>query len=244
MEFLNTNKYFYDRSYYYDISACHYNILKNLNYDISDLDINDKLKRNILIGKKMRDDKNLSILLREITTSLIEEYKNINNLKNEDILLTQYDGFISLKKISETHLTLDISLQNVFDVLIISNDRKKYIAIDKYKNEILIKGISNNYIHLKKYYEKILNINYSRKDTIFKSLEKIKDEFLFYENDIEYFSIPTDNFRSILFLKDEINKIEINNNSLFMMDIDDIDKNKYFINYFLDFYKSIIREFV
>ena len=58
----------------YDIEACHYTILKNKGYDLSHIDPEDKLGRNIMIGQMMRDNPRITSLLRTTTESIINDY--------------------------------------------------------------------------------------------------------------------------------------------------------------------------
>ena len=68
--------------YLYDIEACHYNIVKHLGIDTSELDENDKTKRNIQIGKMMRKNPRLTSVLRSTTRSIIDEYIRRNNIQH------------------------------------------------------------------------------------------------------------------------------------------------------------------
>ena len=199
---MNINKFcrlFLNNVYSYDISACHYNILKSLNYDISNIEKNDKLKRNIQIGKLMKGNPQLTNTIRSITESLIDEYILRNKLLKDDIIIRQYDGFMSLKPLKQTtDQYLPIDLQTIFSVFIISLDRTKFIATDG--NKISIKGIPNRYQEIDNIFKKILFINYANKNSIFVSLQNIKDEILTSQNP-KLYCIPSGEEKYNIFLQ-------------------------------------------
>jgi len=88
----------YHDVYLYDIEACHYTILKNMGYNL-EVDASDKLQRNIYIGKLMRGNPRLISLLRKTTISVIDDYLRENKVKEDEIVLRQYDGLILTRKL-------------------------------------------------------------------------------------------------------------------------------------------------
>lgn len=240
---MNINKntrLFLNNVYSYDISACHYNILKSLNVDVSHLDKDDKLKRNIQIGLMMKDNPKLTGVIRSTTESLIDEYILRNNLKDDDIIIRQYDGFMSLKPLKvTTQLYLPIDLQAIFSVFIISLDRTKFIATDG--NKISIKGIAHRYEEMDKIYKKILFINYANKGSVFTSLQNIKDEILSSDNP-ELYCIPSED-KFHVFLK-QYGQFEITKTLVKILDTTDIDRQRYFEFYIQPFFDSITVEFL
>ena len=90
--------------YLYDIEACHYNLVKKLGLDISELDENDKTSRNIQIGKMMRKNPRLTSVLRNTTRSIIDEYIRKNNIQEDEIVIRQYDGMILTRGLQETNV--------------------------------------------------------------------------------------------------------------------------------------------
>jgi len=241
---MNINKFcrlFLNNVYSYDISACHYNILKSLNYDISNIEKNDKLKRNIQIGKLMKGNPQLTNTIRSITESLIDEYILRNKLLKDDIIIRQYDGFMSLKPLKQTtDQYLPIDLQTIFSVFIISLDRTKFIATDG--NKISIKGIANRYQEIDNIFKKILFINYANKNSIFVSLQNIKDELLTSQNP-KLYCIPSGEEKYNIFLK-QYGQFEISETLINILDTSDIDKERYFNHYFKSFFDSIAIEFL
>ena len=122
---MNINKncrLFLNNVYSYDITACHYNILKSLNIDVSKINKENKLERNIQIGKMMKYNSNLTNVIRNTTESLIDEYILRNKISDDNIIIRQYDGFITTKPlVLTTTQYLPIELQSIFSVFIISS---------------------------------------------------------------------------------------------------------------------------
>lgn len=227
--------------YSYDISACHYNVLKNMNYDMSNIDKNNKLKRNIQIGKLMRDNPKLTSIIRSTTESLIDEYILRNNILDDDIIIRQYDGFITTKLLKETTSQyLPIDLKEIFSVFIISIDRNMFIATDGINYSI--KGISNRYEKIDEIYKKILRINYVNKSSVFLELQKIKD-YILNSNDSFLYCIPTEENKFNIILK-QYGQFEVSDSMVKILDTNDIDKEKYFDLYIRPFTESITVEFV
>ena len=241
---MNINKYcrlFLNNVYSYDISSCHYNILKSLNYNISNIEKTDKLKRNTQIGMLMRGNPQLTNTIRSITESLIDEYILRNKLLKEDIIIRQYDGFLSIKPLKQTtDQYLPIELQSIFSVFIISLDRTKFIATDG--NKISIKGIPNKYSEINEIYKKLLFINYANKNSIFVSLQNIKNEVLNSKNP-KLYCIPSGEDKYNIFLK-QYGQFEISETLINILDTNDIDKERYFNYYFKSFFDSIAIEFL
>lgn len=229
-------------TYLYDIEACHYTILKNLGYDLTGVDKDDKIQRNIQIGKMMRKNPKLTSLLRSTTTSIIDEYLLRNNIEEDDIVIRQYDGIITVKRLQETKLhKIPLDIRQLFEIFISSYDRTKYLALDSNK-EVTIKGISSRYKKIDELYKKICSINFANKLTIFSRLQRIKDELL-NSSDPWLFAIPMKNGKFNIYLKG-YGQLEVSKQTLKIMDTDDIDKIKYFDFYLKPFTKSIVIEFV
>lgn len=228
--------------YLYDIEACHSTIMTKLGLDLTDVDVNNKDERNIHIGKMMRKNPRLTSLLRRTTESIIDEYILQNNLKEDDIILRQYDGIIIKKRLLETSIgSIQLNMRKNFEIFIISIDRSKYISYDT-DDEITIKGISAKYDKINSYFRMLCKINFLNKDSIFRNLQSIKDKLLNDDNPYT-FGIPNKNEAYNVFLKG-YGQIEITKSTLRIINTDDIDKEKYFKYYLEPFFKSIVVEFV
>ncbi len=228
--------------YLYDIEACHYTIMTKLGMDLSGVDRDNKIERNIHIGKMMRKNPKLTSILRSTTKSIIDEYILRNNITEDDIILRQYDGIIISKTLAETNIQhVPLNIRKHFQIFISSIDRKKYIAFDS-ELTTTIKGVSFRYSAIDKIYNQICRINYANKDSIFRNLQKIKDTFM-NSNNSKLFGIPLKNGKVNVFLKG-YGEMEISPQTLKIMDTDDIDKQRYFTFYIEPFTKSIVTEFV
>jgi len=226
----------------YDIEACHYTIMKKLDLDLSGIDLDNKLERNIQIGKMMRKNPKLTSLLRNTTRSIINEYISRNNIQEDNIILRQYDGIIITKRLTETNIHhVPLNIRQHFLIFISSIDRRTYIALDD-SNQITVKGVSFRYDEMDNVYKQICKINYANKDSIFRNLQKIKDNFMSSTNE-KLFGIPLSNGKINIFLKG-YGEMEISERTLRVIDTDDIDKERYFQLYIAPFTKSIITEFV
>jgi len=239
---INKNcKLFLQNVYSYDITACHYNILNKLGVDVSHLDKDNKEQRNIQIGLMMRNNPKFTSILRSTTESIISEYILRNNISEDDIVIRQYDGILTLKKLNETTDTyLPLDLKKVFQIFLVSIDRSKYIALDE-KFNIAIKGISHRYNEIDKIYEELLKINYANKSAIFRKLNDLKHKVLF-GNDMNLYGIPTSKLFSVFFKK--YGQVEVTESLMKIMDTEDVDKEKYYDLYLKPFFESIVVEFI
>ena len=99
--------------------------MKKLGMDLSGLDPNDKMQRNIEIGKMMRDNPRLTSTLRTTTESIIDEYILKNRIADDQIVIRQYDGIITTKMLRITNIQhVPLDLRRRFLTFIISIDRK------------------------------------------------------------------------------------------------------------------------
>jgi len=225
----------------YDIGSCHYNILKNLGLNISSIDPKDKATRNIKIGIMMKENPQLIPILRNITESTINEYITRNGINENEIIWRAYDGIVTSKSIPEADMYMPLELRGIFEVFISSFDRTKFLA--KYQNgEISIKGQSERYEIIDKFYTKILSLNFLSKNAIFSGLQKIRDE-IFLTKDAKTFCIPKDDGKFYVMLNG-YGQTEIGESMIRMMGTDDINREWYWSHYFEPYCKSIVKEFV
>jgi len=224
----------------YDIEACHYTILKNKGYDLSHIDPEDKLGRNIMIGQMMRDNPRITSLLRNTTESIINDYININNIKDNEIVIRQYDGLLLIRQLHVTNIGhVPLELRQVLRTFVCSIDRKSYIAVDS-NNEIKVKGVSFHYKAMDEIYKKLCLMLDVNKNALFTRLQKLKEDFFKTENP-ELFGIPVKNGKFNIFLLG-YGELEVSQSTLKIMDTDDVDREKYFKFYIEPFTKSIVYE--
>lgn len=225
----------------YDISSCHYQIVKRLGYHVLEIPTHDKLARNTYIGLMMRENPRLTTILRSITTSTIDEYILKNNINPNDIIIRQYDGFITSKVLLETNLTIPLDLRASIVYMLISSDRKTFITLDS-ENNVTIKGVPFRYEAMDNMLKKIMSLNYGNKEALFKGLKKIKDEILF-SNDPLIYCIPTGDEKHNVFLKG-YGEVQISKSLIKVIDTNDIDKERYYEFYIRPFAESILIEFL
>jgi hypothetical protein len=238
---INKNcKLFLRGVYLYDISSCHYVILEKLGFDISKIDKDDKEKRNTQIGLAIRDNPRLGSMLRNITTSTIDEYLKENNISENDIILRQYDGILLIKRLTITKGHIPLDLQKFFDMFIISIDRSCYLGFTS--DSITIKGISSRYQKMDEVYRKLSRINYNSKESVFRGLEEVR-KLIFNTDDIMLFCIESDEDRYSVFLK-QYGEIEVSKSTAKLLDMNEIDRQKYFDFYLKPFTMSICKEFL
>lgn len=227
--------------YLYDITSCHYSILEKFGFDLSSINKENKLERNIQIGKLMRDNPRLTSLLRTTTESIVSEYLYLNDVQDEEIILRQYDGVLltrTLKRSIDQKITLDF--RSHFQIFISSPNRTSYIAFDG--SSVIIKGVPNRYKKIDNVYEKIVKINFLNKQSIFRQMEKIKNDF-YTTKDPFLFCIPTKDDKFKVYLE-EYGEIEISKSVIKIMSMEDIDKKRYFNFYLKPFFQSLIIEFI
>jgi hypothetical protein len=235
------------RLYDYDIQSCHFNLMKHAFLPVNFLKSYSKLERNKKIGKIMRDYPNIKNFLRRTTVGIIDNFIFQNKIKPSDIILRQYDGLIIKKKIIENNQNenLNLILKNKIEIMIISIDLKKYIALTN-TGKIIKKGFHYSTTNLlDEYYRKILKINYASKKSIFISLFKIQKHFLTEKNKNGFF-IPLGELHPnqfLIFLKD-YGAMEISKSTKSLINMDQLDLYLYFNYFFEPFIKSIIVQYI
>jgi len=236
-------KMFLSNVYLYDIESCHYSIMQNLGLDMSGIEQENKIERNIQIGKMMRKNPKLTSLLRNTTRSIIDEYIRVNEITEDDIVIRQYDGILlNKKRLRITDLKgIPLNIRKEFLAFISSIDRKKYIGLDN-EMKTSIKGVPYRYDEMDKIYQAICKVNYTNKESVFRQLQKIKDHIM-TTNNTKLFGIPVGNDKFNIFLKG-YGQVEVTRSTLKIMDSDDIDRDRYFNFYIAPFTKSIVVDFV
>jgi len=224
----------------YDIEACHYTILKNKGYDLSHVDSEDKIGRNIMIGQMMKENPRITSLLRGTTKSIINDYININNIQDDEIVIRQYDGLILTRPLHVTNIGhIPLEQRQVLRTFVSSIDRKSYIALDS-NNKVTIKGVAFRYKAMDEIYRKLCLMLDVNKNSLFTRLQKLRDEFFESENPA-LFGIPVKNGKFNIFLLG-YGELEVSQSTLKIMDTDDVDRERYFKFYIEPFTKSIVYE--
>ena len=234
--------FYYRAVYSYDIPACHYNILKNSGFDISHLPENDKFERNRLIGLMMKNDPKLTKFLRSTTKEIIDYYIESNAISKDELLLVQYDGFYTTKKLTLKHKKehlAHLAQRDFYDVFLFSICRRMYIAKTS-DGRLLVKGVPNKYPQLEKLYTILLSLNFMSKKSISSGLNFLKN-YLLTCQDKEFFLIPVETPKnSFRFYMKEFGEMVISKKALKMVSIDEIEKQLYFHIYLEPFFKAIV----
>ena len=239
---LNSQRLIVRDVFSYDIKACHYNLLKIFGYDMRDIPKDKKLERNIKIGKIMRDNESIKTRLRETTNRIIDDYIKFNEIMEDNIIIRQYEGLITTKRLMETTKSvLPLEQQNRYDLLLISIERGKYIAFDNLKGKVKIKGVPNLYDGIKKYYKMLIKIvDIENKSRVLSNLDTLKTTFE-NEKDLNIFAIPANEDEVEIIFK-SFGQIKVKKNTLYYMDDEEIDKSFYYDFYLHSFVQSVVLE--
>ncbi len=221
----------------YDIESCYPTILNQQNYDFQDVDLSDKVERNIFLGKKQIGNENLSSYLIESANQLLNFYLQENEVSDEQIIVTQRDGFIITKHMGNCDEFIPIKLREHISLLILGIDRKKFLYTTDL-GDVVVKGITFYYDALDVIFQQFSNLDLYNKRRLFLQLESIKSSIL-DSSDKKLFLIPTRNDKyAVITYK---GNLEVKDPDY--IDIDQINKTKYYEHYVRDFLRSLYLQF-
>lgn len=226
--------YILSNLYEYDFSACYYNILKNIGYDISNIEKNDKIKRNIQIGLLQKNNPRLSNELLNKTNNIIDHYLIENNINENEVIWRQKDGIITTKKLNKLNISMELEYRRTIMKLISSMDRNKVLLLYN-MNEVDVKGVSNKPLDIS-FYKLFLNLNFCSKSQLFQGLENIRQN-IHKSNNILWFSRESENGIKIPLKQGLIN---ISKSALLSIDINDVDKTFLWEYYIWPFAQSLL----
>lgn len=218
--------------YSYDIVSAFPTIMGQINYDFKNIDLDNKIERNIFIGREQKDNEILSSYLNQSVESLLSFYLKDNNIQENEIITSQKDGFILTKKLSNNDQFIEIKLREYIDFLILSIDRKKFLYCSNGK--IIVKGVSYFYDKLSTIYQQFSNLNFYNKKNLFLQLETIKNSIM-NSDDKNFFLIPKS--KKSFIVSTFRGDLEVTDSNL--ISLTSIDKRKYFDHYFKPFFQSI-----
>jgi len=221
--------------YFYDFKSAFSRILQSVDFNFNGIDLSDKEERNISIGLAQRENENISSFLSNSIDNLLNLYIKENNISDNDIIITQRDGFILKKMLDKTNLFMELDYRGFIDYLIITPDRKKFLYIKD--DDVIVKGMSNRYDKLDIIYKKFSLLNFYDKKILFSQLQDIRD-LVFNSKDKNFFIIEYDGKK---YIQTFSGAFEITSDNIFQ--IEDIDKRKYYDHYFREFTQSIFIEF-
>jgi hypothetical protein len=213
--------------------------MDQLGFDMSAIDKDDKLKRNTQIGLLMKSNPRLITVLRTTTISIINEYIKLNDIKEDELILNAYDGIITTRRLTVTTDTfIPFDMQKYYEFMLISFDRQKYLA--KTYDKVYIKGVPHRYPEMDKILEKLLKLNFASKKSIFVGLQNIKDQVM-NGDDVKLYCIPVGEKQYSVFFKG-YGETQITKNMIKVLDVTDVDREKYFELYLRPFCESIVLE--
>lgn len=223
--------------YLYDIVSAFPTIMSRQFYDFKGVSLDDKAARNVFIGKEQANNIQLSTYLNESVKSLTNHYLRINEIKDDEIIFRQKDGFILTKKLAINKDFIEMKLRSMISLLIINTNRTGMIYWDDF-GELSVKGVPHYYHELDSIYTKIYDFNFYDIKTLFKQMESLKNKILKPTN-IKLYGVEKEKGQYTFMLK--------NNKAMRVRDLDfvnpkDIDTRKYFNFYFKPFFDSIYLE--
>lgn len=220
----------------YDFRSCFYNILENIGWNLSKIEYNNKIKRNIQLGYLQKNNPSLGKFLSETSKNLIHHYIKINNLDKKDIIIIQKDGMIITKKLSIFDDTQPIELRGIISKLIISSDRKKTLAIFD-DGSVEVKGISNKTVDVS-FYNAFKNLDFSRKKSLIKALEHLRQSIM-NSNRILWFARKTkENMYTIPIIGE--GNLKISPSAINNIDPSEIDKSQIWDELIWPFCRTIL----
>jgi len=221
--------------YFYDFKACYPRLLNSINWDFGDVDLENKTERNIHIGKLQSKHKHMYSFLSNSVDNLIEFYTSENNIQKENLIVSQKDGFITNKYIENTDSFLKLDFRGHIEWLLITTDRRKYMY--KLNNKIIVKGISNIYDEIEKFYNKFTKLNIYNKKSIFRFMENIKNDII-HGQDKKLYMI---NINDMNIVQSTHGTTRVKDETIFSLS--DINMKKYFDHYIKEFLDSLFLAF-
>jgi len=220
----------------YDFSACAYNILKSIGWNLEGVDFQNKERRNIQIGLLQRDNPRLSTFLLDSITNLVDRYLMINNIsRDDDLIVRARDGFIVTKDLKILDQSMPIDLRNTISKMIISSDRKKYLAINT-DGSIDVKGIRNKTVDIS-FYSLFRNLEFTTKRKLLIGVEMMRQSVL-DSNNVMWFTIFDGDAYQIPIIGSGI--LKLNRASLKLIEPEEIDKLFLWEEYIWPFARSIL----
>lgn len=231
----------YNNIYEYDIKSCYPNIY-SLYFDYTELQYMQKDKRNIKIGKFLKDKKIMQNHIKHIIDNFIYMFMSDNNIKKSDILIRQKDGILCTKPMIKNRTDiLYPRLKNKYNYFISDEMFKKYIGFNFKDEKCILKGVPYKSVNIETFlFKQLKNIDLENIHLTLSILRKTKN--LFYNiNDKMLFAIDTDK-DNYLFFTDDNKQVKVSKNQIKYINVN-IDRDKYFNEYFF-FWNIIIDNYI
>lgn len=116
----------------------------------------DRMTRQVTIGKMIRDDSNIGIILKDGINEVVSKFLSVNNIYDTDILSRKNDALFIINKIpSITRFgNVEFVCKNLYTSYLNLNGIEIYYCLDRINNseKIDVKGISDEKLLLHKNY--------------------------------------------------------------------------------------------
>jgi len=224
--------------YSYDIVAAFPTIMSRQFYDFKGISLTDKAQRNLFIGKEQIGNPQLSSFLNESVKSLTDYYLRVNEIKDDQIIFRQKDGFILTTKLAKTSDYIEMKYRGMIDLMIVDTNRTAMVYFDDV-GEISVKGVRHYYKALDKIYKKFLTLDLYDKRTIFYQLEALKNKIL-KPTDISLYGVQKDDWYTFMLKGEKAIRVK----DFSYVNPKEIDTRKYFNFYFKIFFDSIYIEVI
>ncbi len=236
---MKDNRKVFDNLYEYDFEACVYNLLNNIQCDLSHIDYDNKELRNIQIGQMQKENPVLKHVLSDGMKRLIRLYVKENNLKEENLVWRQKDGFIVDKVLESTDISFKLLFRKNITKLIKSMDNKKLLILYM-DNTVAIKGMIHKPLDTS-FYKLMFNIDFSNRKKILEGCEYLRKTFL-ASNNMNWFARESkDGVITIPMKGDTL--LKISKSMLSNIDSSDVDKFVIYSNYIYPFVQTLLIQY-
>lgn len=230
----------YSNLYEYDFTSCGYNILKNMGWDVSKIEYNNKIKRNIQIGYLLRDNSTLNDYMQKAMNDLIDIYLRENNILEEDIILRQKDGMVISKRLEKKDVTMPIDFRGLISKLIFTVDRKSWIIIyydDSNSKDVVVKGLRDKTIDTS-FFNHFKYLNYTNINALISGLESLRNVILTSDNKL-WFCKEDGNGNYLVPIIGQ-GLMKMNKSAISFLSSDDIDKSFVWSDYVWPYVRSLL----
>lgn len=224
--------------YSYDIVAAFPTIMSRQFYDFKGISLKDKQERNLFIGKEQKGNPQLSSFLNESVKSLTDYYLRVNEIKDDQVIFRQKDGFILSTKLAKNTDYIEMKYRGMIDLMILNTNRTAMVYFDE-MGELSVKGVKYYYKGLDPIYKKFLTLDYYDKRTLFRQMENLKNKVL-KPTDVSLYGVQKDDYYTFMLKGEKAIRVK----EFSYINPKDIDTRKYFNFYFKMFFDSIYIEVI
>lgn len=221
--------------YEYDIVACHYHLLKNIGWDMSEIPYDDKITRNIKIGILQKNNPKLINYLLDSTEGVIQYYLDKNKISSNEIVIRVRDGLFLKTQLKDNTSSLPVEFRGMISKFIITLDRRKYLYI-KSDGTVKVKGISNRPLDTS-FYDLFKTLNFMNKKELIRGIENIRT-LINRSNNIKWFTFSNDKSYHIPIIG--VGNIEVSKSGLNYIDDSEVDKKIIWEEYIWPFVQPIL----